>query len=129
MSEEWRDDQPIYRQLQQKVSALILDGTHPEGSSVPSVRQVSSDLSINHLTVAKAYQELADTGLLEKRRGLGMFVIEGARASLLKQEKDKFLSIELPEFIARLQQLDITLADAISALEKESKTSANENAK
>ncbi len=129
MSEEWRDDQPIYRQLQQKVSALILDGTYPEGNSVPSVRQVSSELSINHLTVAKAYQELVDIGLLEKRRGLGMFVIEGARASLLKQEKDKFLSIELPEFIARLQQLDITLADAISALEKESKTSAKENAK
>ncbi|MFL0796787.1 MAG: GntR family transcriptional regulator [Cellvibrionaceae bacterium] len=129
MSDEWRDDQPIYRQLQQKVSGLILDATYPEGTAVPSVRQVSKDLSINHLTVAKAYQELVDLGLLEKRRGLGMFVVEGARAALRQQEQDKFISVELPAFVSRLQQLDISLDDAMSAIEKATQTQAKEKAK
>lgn len=74
MSVEWNDKQPIYRQLRELVVQRIMDGSFAEGEPVPSVRQVASDYQINHLTVGKAYQELVDTGLLEKRRGLGMFV-------------------------------------------------------
>lgn len=108
MQDNWKNDLPIYRQLQDKVSGLILDGTYPEGTSIPSVRQVSSELSINHLTVAKAYQALVDDGLLIKKRGVGMFVIEGARTLVQKQEKHKFYQQELPEFIDRLTQLGIS---------------------
>ena len=74
MAIEWEDNQPIYRQLRDLVVQRIMDGTFAEGEAVPSVRQVAADYQINHLTVGKAYQELVGTGLLEKRRGLGMFV-------------------------------------------------------
>ncbi|HEY7885671.1 MAG TPA: GntR family transcriptional regulator, partial [Cellvibrionaceae bacterium] len=77
MNKQWSDDQPMYRQLQQEVTDLILRGAAVEGEALPSVRQLSADYRINHLTVAKAYQALADEGLLEKRRGLGMFVATG----------------------------------------------------
>lgn len=116
MQSDWKEDQPIYRQLQAKVVSLILNGTYPEGSALPSVRQVSADLSINHLTVAKAYQELVDEGLLEKRRGLGMFVIDGARAKVLELEKKKFLSAELPEFLTRIAQLNISKEDLMAII-------------
>jgi GntR family transcriptional regulator len=82
VSIEWNDNQPIYRQLRDQVVERILDGSFAEGDAVPSVRQVASDYKINHLTVAKAYQELVDGQLLEKRRGLGMYVLPGARAML-----------------------------------------------
>lgn len=116
MPSNWNEDQPIYRQLQDQVSGLILNGTYPEESAVPSVRQVSSDLSINHLTVSKAYQALVDDGLLEKRRGLGMFVIKGARQAILESEKKKFLTTELPQFMSRVKQLDISIEHVISTL-------------
>jgi len=85
---------------------------------VPSVRQVSSDLSINHLTVSKAYLELVDEGLLEKKRGLGMFVVEGAKSAILLKEKEKFLSHELPELIARLEQLRISMDDFVEVIRR-----------
>ena len=121
MQSEWRDDQPIYRQLRDKVTSLIMNGTYAEGEAVPSVRQVSSDLGINHLTVSKAYQELVDEGLLVKKRGLGMFVIEGAKTTILEREKERFLAVELPEFFTRLEQLNISLNDIIPLLEKHQK--------
>lgn len=105
MSIEWNDNQPIYRQLRELVVERIMDGSFAEGEAVPSVRQVASDYQINHLTVAKAYQELVEDGLLEKRRGLGMFVIDGARGSLTSNEQQKFLADELPAFAERVQKL------------------------
>jgi GntR family transcriptional regulator len=107
VSREWNDSQPIYLQLREQVVGRLMDGTFAEGEAVPSVRQVASEYQINHLTVAKAYQELVDDGLLEKRRGLGMFVVEGARQTLLKNEQKKFIDRELPEFATRVKQLGL----------------------
>ena len=104
---EWNDKQPIYRQLRDLVVERIIDGSFPEGEAVPSVRQIATDYQINHLTVAKAYQELVDMGLLETRRGLGMFVIRGAKKSLTEQEQQKFLMDELPAFVDRVRKLGI----------------------
>ena len=106
---EWNDKQPIYRQLRDMVVERIIDGSFAEGEAVPSVRQVATDYQINHLTVAKAYQELVDLGLLETRRGLGMFVIAGAKASLTDHEQQKFLLDELPAFVERIKKLGIDL--------------------
>lgn len=116
MKTEWTEDQPIYRQLKHKVVDLILKGVYEEGNAVPSVRQVSSDLSINHLTVSKAYQELVDEGILMKKRGLGMFVIDGAKTKILEVEKEKFINTELPAFITRMEQLGISRDDIASLI-------------
>jgi len=109
VSIEWDDKLPIYRQLRELVVERILDGSFPEGEAVPSVRQVASDYNINHLTVAKAYQELVDDGLLEKRRGLGMFVLSGARESLTNNEQTKFMEEELPAFAERVHMLGLDM--------------------
>ena len=106
---EWNDKQPIYKQLRELVVERIIDGSFAEGESVPSVRQVASDYQINHLTVAKAYQELVEAGLLEKRRGLGMYVIAGARESMTDHEQRRFLEEELPAFAGRVHRLGIDL--------------------
>ncbi|OOG63361.1 GntR family transcriptional regulator [Rhodanobacter sp. B04] len=109
MTITWNDSVPIYRQLHQRVVAMILDGALNEGDPLPSVRQVAADFQINPLTVSKAYQELVDEQLVEKRRGLGMFVIEGAREALLKSERERFLREEWPTLFARLQRLGLDL--------------------
>jgi len=109
MSITWNDSIPIYRQLRERVVAMILDGALDEGDPLPSVRQVAADFQINPLTVSKAYQELVDDQLVEKRRGLGMFVIEGAREALLKSERERFLREEWPSLYARLQRLGLDL--------------------
>lgn len=122
MQEDWKDDQPIYRQLHDKILGLILKGTLKEGEALPSVRQVASDYRINHLTVGKAYQELVDAGLVEKRRGLGMFVLAGAQQQVATSERQKFISQELPNLIARARQLGIQepeLTKAIRQMMKE----------
>lgn len=122
MTEIWKDDQPIYRQLQERMLGLILQGAYAEGDAIPSVRQVASDLRINHLTVGKAYQELVDMGLVEARRGMGMYVLPGARAKIHQLEKEKFLTTELPALLARIQQLGIDkeeLFKRISALHED----------
>lgn len=116
MSIEWNDNQPIYRQLRDMVVQRIMDGTFAEGEAVPSVRQVASDYNINHLTVAKAYQELVDDGLLEKKRGLGMFVLTGAREALSKNEQQKFLEDELPAFVERIHMLGLEMTAVTSML-------------
>lgn len=107
MTEIWKDDQPIYRQLHERMLGLIMQGVYTEGEAIPSVRQVASDLRINHLTVGKAYQELVDMGLVESRRGMGMYVLPGARAKIYQLEKEKFLTSELPALLTRIQQLGI----------------------
>jgi GntR family transcriptional regulator len=113
---EWDDNQPIYKQLRELVVQRIIDGSFREGEAVPSVRQVATDYQINHLTVAKAYQELVDEGLLEKRRGLGMFVIEGAQQALTGNEQQKFLEEELPALVERIRMLGVNLDRVVDKL-------------
>lgn len=105
---EWDDSQPIYRQLRERVIVLIIEGALKEGEAIPSVRQVSADYRINHLTVSKAYQELVEEGLLQKKRGLGMFVSEGAQKKLLNKERERFMAVELPQLIQRMKRLGIS---------------------
>jgi GntR family transcriptional regulator len=107
MDREWNDSQPIYRQLRDRVVALILDGVLKEGDPLPSVRNVAADYRINPITVLKAYQELVDEELVEKKRGLGMFVKAGAHDLLLAGERQKFLSEEWPRIHATIQRLGL----------------------
>jgi GntR family transcriptional regulator len=109
MSMTWNDSTPIYRQLRDRVVAMILDGVLKQGDALPSVRQVAGDFQINPITVSKAYQELVDENLVEKRRGLGMYVTDGARAALLKSERERFLREEWPALSARLARLGLSL--------------------
>ncbi len=106
--EEWDDSQPIYRQLGNRIVELIIDGTLKEGEAIPSVRQVASEYRINHLTVSKAYQALVDDGLLEKKRGLGMFILPGAKNQLLASEREKFFNTEVPALRKRLEQVNVS---------------------
>lgn len=116
MSIEWNDKQPIYKQLKDMVVERIMDGSFPEGEAVPSVRQVAADYQINHLTVGKAYQELVDAGLLEKRRGLGMFVTQGARKSLTHDEQHGFINEEVPAFAERVRILGLDMKSVVERL-------------
>ena len=108
MDREWNDNQPIYRQLRDRVVAMILDGVLKEGDPLPSVRTVSAEYRVNPLTVLKGYQELVDEALVEKRRGLGLFVKDGARKLLLESERRKFLIEEWPKISATIQRLGLT---------------------
>lgn len=107
MSAHWNDSQPIYWQLKERTVAMILDGTLKEGDALPSVRTVAADLQLNPITVSKSYQALVDEGLVEKRRGVGMFVCEGARKQLVSSEREKFLSEDWPATVNRIQQLGL----------------------
>src|ERR1700755_3174213 len=97
MSITWNDNAPIYRQLRDRVVAMILDGVLKQGDALPSVRQVAADFQLNPITVSKAYQELVDEQVVEKRRGIGMYVNDGARETLLKSERERFLREEWPQ--------------------------------
>src|SRR5579863_10755303 len=107
MDREWNDNQPIYRQLRDRVIAMILDGVIKEGDPLPSVRNVAAEYIVNPLTVLKGYQELVDEDLVEKRRGLGMFVKPGARARLLQGERKKFLAEQWPVIRSTIQRLGL----------------------
>jgi|SRR6478735_2284251 len=107
MTITWNDNTPIYVQLRDRVVAMILDGVLNEGDALPSVRQVAADFQLNPITVSKAYQELVEEQLVEKRRGLGMYVNEGAREALLKNERERFLREEWPALYARLKRLGL----------------------
>jgi GntR family transcriptional regulator len=124
MSIHWNDSQPIYWQLKERTVAMILDGTLGEGEALPSVRTVASEFQLNPITVSKSYQALVDEGLVEKRRGLGMFVCEGAFKKLVTSERNKFLNEEWPATLNRVGQLGLDIKELLrSALEKESKSS------
>lgn len=112
---EFNDQAPIYRQLRDRIAAMIMDGALVEGEPAPSVRQVSVELKVNPITVSRAVQELVDENVLEKRRGLGMFVREGARADLLSRERERFLKDEWPPLRTRLRRLGIG-ADVLNEL-------------
>ena len=114
MDLEWNDSQPIYRQLRDRVVAMILDGALKEGDPLPSVRNVAADYRVNPLTVLKGYQQLVDEELVEKRRGLGMFVKDGARSLLLKGERQKFLLDEWPRIQATIQRLGLKAEELLN---------------
>jgi len=113
MDREWNDGQPIYRQLRDRVVALILDGVLKEGDPLPSVRTVAAEYRVNPLTVLKGYQQLADEGLVESRRGLGMFINAGARKLLLQGERQKFLGEEWPRIRETIQRLGLTAEELL----------------
>jgi GntR family transcriptional regulator len=107
MDAHWNDSQPIYRQLRDKVVAMILEGRLADGDALPSVRTVAVEFTLNPLTVLKGYQQLVDEGLVEKRRGRGMFVTAGARSQLLKDERQRFLEREWPRVKATIDRLGL----------------------
>jgi GntR family transcriptional regulator len=122
MEPTWSDNQPIYRQLRDRVVAMILEDTLKEGDPLPSVRSVAAEYQINPLTVLKGYQSLVDEGLVEKRRGLGMFVKEGARRNLMKNEREQFLKNEWPQILQRIQRLGLDLMELAREGDKGSKS-------
>ena len=113
MDHEWNASQPIYRQLRDRVIAMILDGVLHEGDPLPSVRNVAAEYRVNPLTVLKAYQHLADEGVVEKRRGLGMFVNSGVRALLMRAERERFLSEQWPPIRDTIERLGLELSELL----------------
>jgi GntR family transcriptional regulator len=119
MSTRWNDIEPIYWQLKERTVSMILDGTLAEGDALPSVRTVASNFQLNPITVSKSYQTLVDEGLVEKRRGLGMFVREGAHDKLTASEREKFLTKEWPATLRRIEQLGLDVVGLIKQKEKD----------
>jgi len=111
MQPKWDDNQPIYRQLKDRVLEMILDGDLVDGAALPSVRTVAADYQLNPLTVLKSYQELVDEELVEKQRGKGMFVTAGARERLLASERQRFVEQEWPRVITTIERLGLDLAE------------------
>ena len=118
MEREWNDSQPIYRQLRDRVVALILDGALKEGDPLPSVRNVAAEYRLNPITVLKGYQELVDEELVETRRGRGMFVRPGAHELLLRGERDKFLKDEWPRVQATIKRLGLNAEELLKDEER-----------
>jgi GntR family transcriptional regulator len=119
MDSEWNDNQPIYRQLRDRVVASILDGVLKEGDPLPSVRNVAAEYRVNPITVLKGYQQLVDEQLVEKRRGLGMFIKPGAHDLLLQGERRRFLAEQWPRVAATIQRLGLTLEELLDAAKEE----------
>lgn len=119
MDPKWNDDLPIYRQLRDRVVAMILEGALTDGDALPSVRNVAAEYRLNPLTVLKGYQELVDEGLVEKRRGRGMYVTDGARKQLMKDERQRFLEKEWPRIAATIDRLGLDLDSLLAAARSE----------
>jgi GntR family transcriptional regulator len=115
MDPKWSDDLPIYRQLRDRVVAMILEGVLGDGDALPSVRNVAAEYRLNPLTVLKGYQELVDEGLVEKKRGRGMFVTDGARQRLTRDERQRFVDDEWPKVLERIERLGLDAADLLAA--------------
>ena len=113
---QWNDSAPIYRQLKERVIAMMLDGVLKPGDALPSVRQVAAEYQLNPITVSRAYQELADEALVEKRRGLGMYVTEEASKKLMASERDRFLTEEWPLVLERIQRLGLDMQTLLAPL-------------
>ena len=114
MDPKWNEDLPIYRQLRDRVVAMILEGVLGDGDALPSVRNVAAEYRLNPLTVLKGYQELVDEGLVEKKRGRGMFVTEGSRDQLLKDERERFLDKEWPAVVETIERLGLSVDDLLA---------------
>lgn len=112
---QWSDGAPIYRQLKERVVAMMLDGVLKPGDALPSVRQVAAEYQLNPITVSRAYQELADEALVEKRRGLGMYVTEEAAKKLLVNERQRFLTEEWPLVLERILRLGLNMEELVAA--------------
>lgn len=115
MDPKWSDDLPIYRQLRDRVVAMILEGVLGDGDALPSVRNVAAEYRLNPLTVLKGYQELVDEGLVEKKRGRGMFVTDGARRRLLKDERQRFVDNEWPRVLEQIERLGLDATELLAA--------------
>ncbi len=113
MDPKWNEDQPIYRQLRDRVVAMILEGVLGDGDALPSVRTVAAEYRLNPLTVLKGYQELVDEGLVEKKRGRGMFVNPGARRQLMKDERQRFIDKEWPAVVDTIKRLELDLDELV----------------
>src|SRR6185437_15807459 len=124
MDREWNDSQPIYRQLRDRVVVMILDGVLKEGDPLPSVRNVAAEYRVNPLTVLKGYQQLVDEGLVESKRGLGMFINTGARNLLLQGERQKFLDEEWPRIYASIQRLGLKADELLNSTNGQSSEDA-----
>lgn len=116
MDPKWNDDLPIYRQLRDRVVEMILEGVLTDGDALPSVRNVAAEYRLNPLTVLKGYQELVDEGLVEKKRGLGMFVTDGANKQLMKDERRRFLDKEWPVVVATIERLGLDRTDLLAGI-------------
>jgi GntR family transcriptional regulator len=127
MDREWNDSQPIYRQLRDRVVAMILDGVLKEGDPLPSVRTVAAEYRVNPLTVLKGYQQLVDDGLVETRRGLGMFINAGARDQLLQGERQKFLAEDWPRIHANIQRLGLNAQELLNGSAPSSDSTASQS--
>ena len=114
MDNDWNDNQPIYRQLRDRVIAMILDRVLDEGDPLPSVRNVAAEFRVNPHTVHKAYQQLADEQIVEKRRGMGMYINAGARKLLLQAERQRFMKEQWPTIYATIQRLGLTPKELLS---------------
>src|SRR5712675_2649279 len=125
MDREWNDNQPIYRQLRDRMVAMILDGVLKEGDPLPSVRNVAAEYRVNPLTVLKGYQQLVDEGLVETKRGRGMFINTGARSLLLQGERQKFLGEEWPRVHATIQRLGLNAEELLNGAARESSSDAS----
>ncbi|MET3107058.1 GntR family transcriptional regulator [Oxalobacteraceae bacterium GrIS 2.11] len=115
MAINWNDKAPIYLQLKERVVSMMLDEVVKSGDALPSVRQIAAEYSLNPITVSRAYQELVDEELIEKRRGMGMYVTEGARDKLLASERERFVHTEWPALLERIKRLGIKLEDLLKA--------------
>jgi GntR family transcriptional regulator len=119
MDREWNDSQPIYRQIRDRVVAMILEGVLKEGDPLPSVRNVAADYRVNPLTVLKGYQQLVDEQLVETKRGLGMFVVPGARKLLLEAERQRFLGEEWPRVYTTIVRLGLQAEELMEAIKRQ----------
>ena len=113
MDPKWNEDLPIYRQLRDRVVAMILEGVLGDGDALPSVRNVAAEYRLNPLTVLKGYQELVDEGLVEKKRGRGMFITDGARQQLMKDERKRFIDKEWPKVVEMIQRLGLDVTELL----------------
>lgn len=116
---EWNEQNPIYKQLKARVVAMLLDGSLPVGSALPSVRQLAAEYQLNPITVSRAYQELADEGLIEKRRGVGMFVAQAGPDLALAREREQFLGVDWPQAVQTAARLGLSRADLMPIFDKE----------
>jgi len=128
MDREWNDSQPIYRQLRDRVVAMILDGVLKEGDPLPSVRNVAAEYRVNPITVLKGYQQLVEEQLVESRRGLGMFINAGAHDLLLKAERQRFMAEQWPRVFATIQRLGLTPKELLDAAASGRSSNAGEEA-
>ena len=115
----WNDDQPIYRQLMAEIVSWILEGRLQDGDPLPSIRAIASEYNINPLTASKAYQELSSIDVLERKRGIGLFIRQGARARLMRAEKQKFLKEDWPQIVRRMRQMGLEPEDLVEALRQD----------